>query len=570
MNKIKQQALLQLLVLVAILIALNVLSSSIYHRFDLTKEKRFSLTQPTKDVLRELDDVVYFTVFLDGEFPAGFQRLRNATMDMLNEFRAYSGNYVEYQFVDPFEDLEGEERKNVFELLMKKGLSPTRLSVDTDEGYSEKIIFPGALAAYKGREIPITLLQEQLNKGPQETLNNSIALLEYHLANVIQKVQRPSKPTIAFLEGHGELPEEAVEDMAATLSRYYVLERFDITENLYIPPRISAVVIAKPTKAYGEPHKFKIDQYIMNGGSVLWLLENMTTSLDSLTNPTGSFLALDYGLNLEDQLFKYGFRINFDLVQDLQCTKIPLAIGTDQFGNANKMRLYNWMYFPVLTNHNNEHPVSKNLDAVLGQFVGTIDTIQTRKLNINKTVLMRTSSYSRTMAAPIKVDVNDVRRPNQSEFTAGEQIVGLALEGEFASAFKNRLDPSTIQMIDTIAEVSYREKSEPAKMVVLADGDLIRNEYDVNSGRPSPLGYYKFTKETFANKELILNAIEWLTDEKGIIAARSKDVKLRLLDKQRVKEEKLFWQLLNVFAPIVLVLLFGMGYNFWRRRRYGM
>jgi len=566
----KIQSFIQFGVLAAILLLLNIVAAYFYFRVDLTTEKRFTLTPATKKMLRNIDDVVYVKVFLQGEFPSGFKRLRNATLDMLQEFRSYSGNMVEFDFVDPFEGItDVKQREEIFNQLSEKGLEPRRLIENKDE-YSEKIIFPGAMLFYKGRELPANLLQQQLNTGAEETLNNSIALLEYNLANTIQKLQRNTKPSIAFLEGHGELPLDEVRDVMVSLSNYYQLQRLDITKNLYIPPKFWAVVIAKPTKKFEEVHKFKIDQYIMNGGKVLWLVENLATSLDSLQTNNGTFIAMDYGLNLEDQLFKYGVRVNFDLVQDLQCSKIPLAVGRDAFGNASQLELFPWTYFPVITEANNLHPVTKNMSAVMMQFAGTIDTIDTRKSELTKTVLMSTSPYSRANITPVRVDVNTVRtKPNPEEFNAGNKPVAVAIEGKFPSLFKNRLDPSTLAMIDTLPDVTYREESDYNKMIVISDGDIIRNDFDAKRGQTSPLGYYKYTGETFANKDLIINAIEWLNDENGIISARNKDIKLRLLDKPRVKESKLQWQLINMVLPLLIVVLFGLGFNFWRKRRYG-
>lgn len=565
----KTQPIIQFAILAAIFLLLNVVAANFYHRIDLTKEKRFTLTPATQQMLKNLDDVVYVKVFLQGEFPAGFKRLRNATLDMLKEFRAYSGNRVEYEFVDPFEGIsDTKQREQIFNQLSEKGLEPRRL-VENKDQYSEKVIFPGALLSYKGRELPANLLLQQLNTGAEETLNNSIALLEYNLANTIQKLQRNTKPSIAFLEGHGELPLDEVRDAMVSLSTYYQIQRLDITKNLYIPPKFWTLIIARPTQKFEEVNKFKIDQYIMNGGKVLWLVENMATDMDSLQSNNGSFLSLDYGLNLEDQLFKYGARINFDLVQDLQCSKIPLAVGRDPYGNAQQLELFPWTYFPVITDANPNHPITKNMSGVLLQFAGTIDTIETKKNNIKKTILLSTSPYSRANSAPIKVDVNEVRsKPNPQEFNAGSKPVAVALEGKFPSLFKNRLDPATLQMIDTIPDVSYREESDYNKMVVISDGDVIRNDYDAKRGQTTPLGYYKYTGETFANKDLIVNAIEWLNDDNGIIAARNKDIKLRLLDKPRVAEGKLQWQLINILLPLALVLLFGLAFNLWRKRRY--
>ena len=568
--KTKQQAIIQLVLLIAILIGLNVVGAYVYKRLDLTKEKRYSLTSATKNLLREIDDIVYVQVFLEGEFPAGMKRLRNSTQEMLNEFRAYAGNNIEYEFIDPLEDVEGKERQRIIDVLTQKGIIPRRL-IESQEGYSEKVFFPAALVAYKGRELPVTLLLEQLNQGPQEVINNSIALLEYNLANAIQKLGRPYKPSIAFLEGHGELDELFVEDIAASLSQYYTLERYNINNNYHIPIRFNALVIAQPTKKFEEVHKFKIDQYIMNGGKVLWLIENLAANLDSLKRNGGSFIALDRGLNLEDQLFKYGVRVDFNLLQDLQCTEIPLTVGTDKFGNATQLQNFPWMYSPILTENNNEHPATKNIGAVLGQFTATIDTLKQKNTGVKKTVLLKSSPYSRRLTSPIRIQANDVQiKPKQEDFENGGFPVAVALEGTFTSPFENRLTSSTLAMIDTIKDMSVKYKSDPTRMIVMSDADFIRNEVDRQNNRVKPLGYYPYTRQSFANKDFIFNCIEWLTDEKGIIAARSKDVKLRLLDKQKVESEKTIWQVYNIVIPILIVLVFGFIYTFVRRTKWAV
>lgn len=573
-QNIKQKTILQVFLIIAILLVLNIIASSLYTRFDLTKEKRFTLTPATKQLLQTInEDVVYIKVYLQGDFPAGFKRLQNATIEMLNEFRAYSGNNIEYEFIDPFADAtDAKQRQAVLDALAQKGINPIRLIENSNE-YSEKVVFPGAVAYYKNRELPIVLLQEQLNKTSEETLNNSIAMLEYNLANAIQKIQKNDKPTIAFVTGNGELPAEEVQDISALLAQYYVIERIDINHAITIPAtKYSALIVARPTQKFEEANKYKIDQYIMNGGKVLWLVENLRAHMDSLQNKTGSFIAMDYGLNLEDMLFKYGARINFDLVQDLQCTKIPLTVGTDRYGNAQQLQLFNWVYFPVITDHNNQHPASKNLDAVLTQFSGTIDTIKTPKTDVTKTVLLRTSPYTNVNNAPWRVDVSLVRqKPDPAQFNKGKQAIAVALEGDFESVFKNRLAFTTLQMVDTLqgGVAKFKEKTDKkSKMVVVADGDVIRNEYDTYNSRAYPLGYYKYTKQTFANKEFIVNAIEWLTDDNGIIDARSKEVKVRLLDAQRIKTEKTQWQLINLVLPILTTAFFGIAYNYFRRRKY--
>jgi len=551
------------------IILINILSTRLYKRIDLTKEGRFSLTEATETKLLDLEDVVYIKVYLEGEFPAGLKRLKNATKDMLDEFRSYTGNYLEYNFEDPLADAENDEEKiAITEALTQKGVIPERL-IEQQDGYSETVFFPYALATYGGREYAIPLLERQLNRGPQETINESIALLEYKLANAIQKLQRPARENIAFIEGHGELSDIEVSSIANELSRFYNLSRVDITETSFISSRYDAIVVAKPTQKFEEFDKFELDQYIMNGGKVLWLVDNMIADIDSLNNSTGYFMSVSRDINLMDQLFKYGVRVNDNLIQDLQCNPIPLATSTSQAGNATQLNLFEWYYHPIISRSNNGHPISKNLGPISAEFASSIDTILTKGANIEKTYLLTSSQYTKTLFAPVKVDVSIVKNKAVPErFNKPHQPIAVALEGEFESPFKNRLAFNTQQMLDTLEDMSFKDKSVPTKMVVVSDGDIIRNDFDPLTQKPYMLGYYKYNKQTFDNKQFILNCIEWLLDDSDIMTARSKDVKLRLLDTERIKPNKLKWQLINIAIPLILLLVFGLVYNFIRKRRF--
>lgn len=553
--------------LLGVLLLLNFVAQRLYFRLDLTKEGKFSLTPASKQVLADLDDVVFIKVYLEGDFPVGFKRLRNATQDMLDELRSYAGNNLQYQFIDPMADESDEVKKQVAEELIKKGLIPRRL-IESKDGYSEKIFFPGAIATFRGREYPIILLQEQMNQAPETVINNSVAQLEYQLINAIQKLQRTKRPQIAFLDGHGELEEPYVTDIASALRPYYELHRVNLSQTLAISPaKYDALIVAKPTKTFEESNKFKLDQYVMNGGKIFWFIDPLIADIDSLNAYHGAFVTADYGLNLDDMLFKYGVRINPNLIQDLQCNPIPVVTGTDKAGNATQQNLLPWVYYPIFTQHNHEHPITKNLGGVAGFFTSSIDTIKTE--NPQKTILLTSSPYTKLPFNPVQVRLDIVKEKNNPAlFNKGEQPVAVALEGKFSSVFKNRLAGETMQMIDTIEGLSYREESVPTKMIVCADGDFIRNEYDPLTSQTKPLGYYKFTKETFANKDFILNGIEWLIDRAGVIAARAKEVKMRLLDTQRLQKEQTYWQFINIVVPLVLLVVFGLLFNFWRRRKF--
>jgi len=563
----RAKAFLTVLITLGIFIFLNVLSSFINKRIDLTKEGRFTLTQATKDLLRETDDLVTVQVYLDGEMPAGIKRLRNATNDMLDEFRAYTGNKLQYRFSNPLEGVEGNEAKrNVLEELAKKGISPQRFRIQDGEGFEEKVFLPGALVIYKGREYPVNLLEALGAEGSQNSINNSVALLEYKLANAMQKLRRNRKPRIGFLKGHGELDTMQLADAAASLAPYYVLSELNLDDFTVSPDEYDLIIAAKPTQPFSEKDIFKLDQFVTHGGKMFWLLENLAADIDSLQNRP-YYIPTPFNLGLDELLFKYGVRVNESLLQDLQSNPIPLVVGVDALGNANQQSLFPWLYHPVFTNANKEHPITKNLGPVAGEFVATIDTI--KQAEVNKTILLTSSQYAKVFYPPIKIELEQARQqPNPEQFRKSFQPVAVALEGNFGSIFTNRMNVQMMEIIDGFKDWGFKEKSEQNKMLVVSDGDMIHNDYDRRNRRPLPLGFNRFNKKTFSNKDFVLNGVEWLLDNSGIIVARNKDVTLRLLDVERIKKEKTFWQTINVVLPLVFVLLFGLIYGFIRKRRF--
>lgn len=563
----KIQSLISALIIIGILVLVNVLSSAFNTRFDLTKEGRFTLTDATKDLLEEMEDDVIVKVYLDGDMPAGIKRLRNATQDMLDEFRAYTGNQLQYSFDNSLEEAKStEEKRNIVQSLVEKGLNPQRFRIQEEDGFEEKVFMPGAIVIVNGKEYSINLLEALGSGGSQESINNSIALLEYKLGNAIQKLQRNKRPRIGFLRGHGELDTLQLADIAASLSTNYILSELNLNDFTVSPNEYDVMVIAKPTQPFDEKDKFKIDQFVTHGGKILWLVEPLAADIDSLKG-RGSFSPRPFNLNLEDMLFKYGVRINDNIIQDLQANPIPLVVSVDNLGNAQQQSLFPWLYHPILTNANQEHPITKNLGAVQGEFVATIDTIKQEK--IKKDVLLTSSQYTKVYYPPIKIEIEQARQQqNPEKFKKSYQPVAVALEGRFESVFKNRLAFKTQEMIQSLDGFEFMEISENNKMVVISDGDIIKNGYDSRNRRPTPLGYNQYAKKSYENKTLILNSIEWLLDNSGIIVARNKDVELRLLDMERIKQEKSFWQILNVGLPLVLVLFGGLVYNFIRRRRF--
>ena len=555
----KKRDLIKLLYGIIIIALLNMIGSFAFQRFDLTSEKRFTLSKATKDLVKSLDDIVYVKVYLEGDFPASYKRLRNATKEMLDEFRVISKENIQYEFINPSADPDEKRRREIYEQLTKQGLQYTNLQVKESGGKSEKIIFPGAIITYKGKETPLQLLKSQMGAHPEEMINNSIQQLEYEITNSIRKLTIDNKPQIAFIEGHGELDETEVKDITLSLKEYYDVKRIRINEKLRALRDFKAVIIAKPDSAFSDKDKFIIDQFIMSGGKVLWLIDASDASMDSLVN-SNLTMAVTRDIRLDDQLFKYGVRINYNLVQDLQSVPIPIVIG--YIGNQPQQKLFPWLYFPLLVS-TSTHPIVNNLNAVKAEFISTIDTVGSS--NIKKTVLLYTSKYTKLVNAPVRISLNLLRdEPQPEQFNKPYQPVAILLEGEFESVFLNRMVPR----IEESKEIGFKGISPTTKMIVVADGDIIKNDIQQSTGKFYPLGYDRFTGEIYGNKNFILNAVNYLCDDSGLITVRSRELKLRLLDNTKLAEERFKWQFINTTLPILLVLLFGVVHYFIRKRKY--
>jgi ABC-2 type transport system permease protein len=561
----RNQSLLQFALFCGIVLFVNVLANTFHTYFDLTEEKRFTLTKPTRNLLKGLDERVYVQVLLEGEFPAGFKRLKTATREILDDFRGLSG-YIEYQFEDPNTGTTSEinERR---EALANEGIAPTALSIAEEGERSQKLIYPVAIVHYANRRLPVKLLEnESPTLSPDEVINNSVSLLEYKLANAIKKIRAPKKPVVLFTKGHGELDDLQTMDLERSLRQFYETARVGLDSVVQIPPdRCALLVVAKPRSAFSEKDKFKIDQYIMNGGKTLWLIDALGVNLDSLR--TGTYLPEPYTLNLDDMLFKYGIRIQPDLVIDLECSKIPLRVG--QAGDGAQLKLFKWYYHPTIQSKS-KHPIVKNLDRVELQFCSSIDTIRT-KTPVQKTTILNSSPYSRLQFSPVEVSFEMLRdNPDPAKFNKGLQPLGVLLEGVFSSNYENRVSEE-MQVGLQQAGISYRNTSVATRMVVISDGDVAANfvrDPNAQQGATRPLGYNRFENSQYANKELLMNTIEYLVQAEGVIEARNKEVKLRLLDNVKAKREKTQWQLINIVLPLVLLGLFGALFMWFRRRKY--
>lgn len=562
----RRQALIRLLVLTGILICLNMLATRYHKGLDLTKEQKFTLTDATEQVLRDMDDVAIVTVYLEGEFPAGFQRLKEATREKLQSFRQIAGAKIMYRFVNPLEGKSEEDKPQIYKNLAEKGVYAVNLQVQSEEdGYSEKFVFPFALVQYKGRERAIRLLENKLGYSGPNNLNYSESLLEYKLAKTIRSLEQPRKPEIAYLVGHDEPLGLNTFDLFRTLDEYYKVDTFDLESNIYIPGIYDAVIINRPQKAFEDKEKFKIDQYVMNGGHVLWVIDQLHTPMDSL-QINGQFVALEYGLNLDDQLFKYGVRVNTDLVEEKQCLPMPIMVG-QQVNDQPQMQYRPWMYFPLFIPESS-HPIVKNLDGIMGMYVNTIDTISNPE--VNKTILLQSTPYSRRSPAPARVSLGMLKFPVDELFKERKKQLPVAvlMEGKFQSVYKNRIHPNFLKILKDSLNMAFKGSCDTTNsMIVIADGDMFQNDYSSKTG-PMEMGFWRFTETRFANKTFLLNCLEYMTDNSGLLVARTKDTKLRLLDPNRIKQEKKTWQFVNVVVPILLVLMFASAYIFFRKRKY--
>jgi len=568
-NEVKKDTIIQFIVIFSIVILIFILSGFLFTRFDLTSDKRFTLSKHTKAMLKESDDIIYFKVYLKGDLPAGFVRLQNSVREILDEFRAYGKDNIQYEFIDPAISTDKKTRNEVFRQLYEKGLEPTNLQVKEKDGAtSQKIIFPGIIVSYRGTEVAVNILKNYAGYSPEGNLNSSIQSLEYELSFAMQKLMTKNPPKIGFLEGHGELNPLAVDDLARTLANYYVLQRVSINEYLYSlrdtlgKNNFDLIVIAKPELPFSEKDKFIIDQYLMNGGHILWLLDPVKVSLDSLSR-SRSTLAMENALNLNDQLFKYGIRLNLNLVQDMQCATIP--VNTAMVGQPAKFAPAPWIYFPLLV-PSDKNPITKNLDIIKSQFASVIDTVGDSE-SIQKTILLTTSKYSRWVNAPALIDLSVINEKiDPSRFTKSFLPVGVLLEGTFKSAFTNRVSP----LISNNQQIGFLKESKPAKMIVYSDGDLIQNSTQLNEGKIEalPLGYDRYTKQTFGNKELMLNSINYLCNMQGLMETRLKEFKIRMLDKPKILNQRVVWQLLNIVLPILIVIAIGMTYHLIRKKKF--
>ena len=546
-----------IVLVIAIVVVLNLLGNYVNFRLDLTEDSRYTLGESTEHLLENLDEQVYVSCYLDGDLPAGFQELKEAIHEMLDEFRAQSGVDIDYEFIDPYEIAQGKERSDLFTQLAGRGLKSFELQDTRDDEIVRKIVWPSAFVSIGEREVPVSFLREQMGMSSDLVLHNSVMGVEYELANAISSLVQSHKKRIAVVGGHGEVPSNRLSEIARELSLKYDIERIDITQyKVGKLEQFDAAIIAGPDSTYSNADLYRIDHYIMNGGKVLWFLESLVATMDSLRTQNYT-TTLDYNLNLRDLLFRYGVRVNLDLVQDYNSHTIPVMAG--EGGTVNRK----WPYYPLVT-PTSDHPIVKNLGLIWFQFPNSIDTLPAP--GINKTILLKSSANSRIVHHPHRIMLQLTQMNlNPSLFSNGEQNLAVLLEGKFTSFFKNKLTKQTLANPDYGVFV---DESPETKMVVVSDVDIIANGVNPLNGDSYPLGFDRYTGKSFGNKSFVLNSVDYLLDESGLFQLRSKDFKLRMLQQGRAKDERAYWQMINLVVPLVLLVLAGLLFNFLRKRRF--
>ena len=545
-----------LILVVVILVIINSVSSSFFNRFDFTKDNRYTLSEAALDITNKAEAPLIVDVFLQGEFPSEFKRLQTETRSILEEFNAENPN-IYFNFINP---LEGNaDAEAIATQFYQMGMTPARVTVKENGKNEQRIIFPWAMANYNDETVKIPLLKNNLGATTEERVNASVQQLEYVFADAFSKLLTPRKQKIAIMRGNGELPDLNIADFIKTIKPYYRVAPFTLDSVANNPigtleklNEFDLVIEAKPTQAFTEQEKYVLDQYLMQGGKMLWLTEQVAFETDSLFNPSQTSFALPRTLNLDDYFFKYGIRINTELVNDLYSAPLILASGQ---GEDTQFNPYPWFYFPLPT-ATKAHPIVNNIEAVRFEYANSIDTL---KNSINKTVLLTSSPTTKLDAVPRQLSLKALgQQPNLELYKDGEQPLAVLLEGSFTSVYENRLKPFSYK--------NNKNNSEATAMLVISDGDIIKNK--TNGNQPLELGFERYTGAAYGNKEFLLNSVNYLLDDTGLIDIRSKEISIAFLNPDKIADEKLKWQLINILLPLVLLAIFGVVFISLRKRKY--
>lgn len=569
---VKKSHILQLVLGLVIIIFLNVIGYFFFARIDLTQEKRYTLSESSKKLMSNLEDIVFIRCYLEGDIPSEYKKLRNETKEMLDQFRAYNPD-IEYEFVDPNGFENAKDKNEFYQRLFEKGFSPLLTTSTNNNSQVQQYIFPYLEITYKGRTTIVPLISSKNGFSSDGIVNASIENLEYNLYTAIRSVATQQRGKVAFLYGHGEWQVENIWDFISSLNEYYTVDSISIneklnalTERVYdsvnpnlvkIKNKFDCLVIAKPTSIFSYKDLYLIDQYIMHGGKVLWLVDPLLVSMDSLQTQANTF-AISNFTGVDDILFRYGVKLNTDLVTDMQCAKIPIVTGQYQ-NNTPQMTYYPWNFFPEI-NPNSNHIISDKISPVKMEFVSSIDTTNSPA---KKTILLSSSNRTRVLNSPVNVSLQMLKqKQDASLFNSGAKDVAILLEGEFSSAFKNRLTPE----MELNSQMGYKDFSDTTAMIVIADGDVVRNDF--MNGQLLPLGYDKYTRQMYGNKEFLINCVNYLCGDEDLIPLRSREVIMRRLDVAKVEREKTAWQIVNVALPIVIIVLFGVLLAVLRKKTF--
>ena len=559
MNTVTKNRLKSVGITLFLLLVINTIGSFFFYRLDLTKDKRYTLSSTSLHIIEQVKNPLYIKVYMQGELPSEFKRLQLETRQMLEEFQGYNSNIV-FEFIDPLED-EATSMDNIKELY-RKGLTPINISVDDKGKQSQAMVFPWAIAVYDNKEVNIPLLKNIMGASTTDKIIGSVQHLEYSIADALYKITNDKQKKIAIIKGNGELHEAYIAKFLLQTKESYHIGPFTLDSVAKQPlnsltelKKYDLAIIAKPTEAFSENEKQVLDQYIVNGGKTIWLIDQVVAEMDSLYSPTGSALAFPRDLNLNDFFFKYGVRIYPDLVKDEQGSPIKLATGEQ--GSATQFQEFNWKFAPQVYSQSN-HPIVKNLGGIKFDFANAIDTL---KNGIKKTVLLQSSPYSKRIGTPTEINLNSVNEETSPAdyLNKGHIPLAVLLEGKFHSMFENR--------ILAFDQNNFQAKGKPSKMIVISDGDIIKNQLDKN-GMPVELGYDQRSGNLYDNKDLLMNCVNYLLDDTGLINIRSKDLDLPLLDKEKVYENYTNIQLLTIGIPIAILGVFGFLFSFLRKRKY--
>jgi gliding-associated putative ABC transporter substrate-binding component GldG len=545
-----------IVITLAALVVVNVISSYLYKRFDLTQDQRYTLSNEALKTVKDVDFPLIIDVFLEGDFPSEFRRLRDETQQLLEEFAVYNSN-VKFEFINPLAD-ENTRNQNI-QQLAQRGLQPFQINIKESGKTSQEVIIPWALASYNEQTVIVPLIKNKIGATDQELVNGSIQNLEYVFAEAFKKLVTPKQKKIAVLRGNGQLQDIYVADFLKKMSEHYFLAPFTLDSVASNPQKTLSdisnydlILSAKPSESFSEEEKYVLDQYTMNGGKSLWLTESIVMDRDSLLNESGRGVAIMKELNLNDFFFKYGVRINPVIVNDLYSAPITLAIGE---GSDSQFQPLQWPYSPLAASNPN-HPITTNLDPVKFDFASQIDTL---KNGVNKTILLRSSKLSKLQGVPSEINLDVVtQKPNPEDYKDSNQTLAVLLEGKFTSVYDKRVKPFKISEDKTISKVT--------KMIIISDGDVIKNE--VVRNQPQELGFEFLTKRKFGNKEFLENAVNYLLNDDGLINLRTKEVKLAFLDSGKIEEQKTKWQFINIALPLILLGVFGFIFNYFRRKKY--